>query len=132
MSDPSLTGMSRGRLQKLARALEVLHHNQVQDRQHERRVAAGKKPHAFRAGRPAQLSFADRVLATILHLRLSIPEQALAVMFANSQTNMRRLLTETRHLLEQHGTTVEPVTPSKPITELIAKALDQPHTKRSK
>lgn len=125
LTHPDLTGMPRRQLHKLTRTLESLHHNAIRDRQQERRLAAGKKHHAFRAGRPVQLAFADRVLATILHLRLSLPEETLAPVFDSNRTTIRRALRETKQLLKQHGTTIEPTTPSAPLTDLITKTIKQ-------
>jgi hypothetical protein len=130
VAHPSLTGMTTPQLRKLTHDLEALHHNGIQDRQRQRRITAGKKPHATRSGRPAQLAFADRVLATILHLRLSLPAESLAPVFASNPSIIRRAITETKQLLNQHGTTIEPITPSAPLAELLDKATKQPTSTR--
>jgi hypothetical protein len=119
LSDPTLTGMTRKQLDKLTQALETLHHKKIQQQQHQQHVAAGRKPHAFRSGRPAQLAFPDRVLATILHLRLSLPDHALAPIFSSNRSTIRRIISETRQLLQQHGTTIEPITSSAPLTDFL-------------
>jgi hypothetical protein len=49
-------------------------------------------------------------VATVLHLRLSLPDDALAHLPGTSRTTMRRALTEIRDLLGQHGHRIEPVT----------------------
>jgi len=49
-------------------------------------------------------------VATVLHLRLSLPEDVLAHLFGTSRTTIRRALAETRELLDQHGYRIEPVT----------------------
>ena len=49
-------------------------------------------------------------MATVLHLRLSLPDDTLAHLFGTSRSTMRRALDETRHLLDQHGHRIEPVT----------------------
>jgi hypothetical protein len=49
-------------------------------------------------------------VATALHLRLSLPDDTLAHLFSTSLTTIRRALTEIRHLLDQHGHRIEPVT----------------------
>ncbi len=54
--------------------------------------------------------FPDRVVATVLHLRLSLPDDTLAHLFGTSRTTIRRALTEVRDLLDQHGHRIEPVT----------------------
>ncbi len=135
LSHPSLTGMTHQDLHKLTNALEALHHNETQDRQRnqrQRRVAAGKKPHAPRSGRPPRLAFPDRVLATILHLRLSLPEDTLASMFASNRTTIRRAIHETRQLLDRRGIAIEPITPSAPLADLLHAAdavTEPPHHK---
>lgn len=122
--------MTHQDLHKLTSALEALHHNETQDRQHQRRIAAGKKPHALQSGRPPQIAFPDRVLATVLHLRLSLPEDTLAPMFTSNRTTIRRAIHETRQLLDHHGTTIEPITPSAALIDLLlaaSTAAKQPH-----
>jgi hypothetical protein len=49
-------------------------------------------------------------VATVLHLRLSLPNDTLAHLFGASRTTMRRALAEIRDLLDQHGYRIEPVT----------------------
>jgi Rhodopirellula transposase DDE domain len=130
LAHPVLTGMSQQDLQHLTTALAALRHNLIQDRQHQRRVAAGKKPHAPRPGRPVQFAFADRLLATILHLRLQLPETTLTTMFATSRSSIRRAISETRQLLDQHGVTINAITPSAPILDLLNAAATDTATSR--
>ena len=49
-------------------------------------------------------------MATVLHLRLTLPDDTLARLFRTSRATIRRALTQTRHLLDQHGYVIEPVT----------------------
>ena len=49
-------------------------------------------------------------MATVLHLRLALPDDTLAHLFGASRTTMRRALAEIRDLLGQHGHRIEPVT----------------------
>jgi L-lactate utilization protein LutB len=65
-------------------------------------------------------------LATILHLRLSLPDHALAPMFASNRSTIRRVISETQQLLQQHGTTIEPITPSTPLTDFLTTAKIKP------
>nr|WP_281425943.1 ISAzo13 family transposase [Polymorphospora rubra] len=122
LTHPTLTGMPRQDLQQMITTLEALRGNLMQDRQHQRRVAAGKKPHAPRPGRPARFTFADRVLVTVLHLRLQLPETTLATMFTTSRSSIRRAISETRQLLDQHGTTIDAITPTASILDLLTTA----------
>jgi hypothetical protein len=43
------------------------------------------------------------------------------VLFASSRGTIRRTITQTRQLLDQHGTTIEPATLPVPLAALIAK-----------
>ena len=49
-------------------------------------------------------------MATVLHLRLALPDDTLAHLLGTSRTTIRRALTEIRDLLDQHGHHIEPVT----------------------
>jgi hypothetical protein len=55
-------------------------------------------------------------VATVLHLRLSLPDDTLAHLLGTSRSTIGRALTEIRDLLDQHEYHVEPVTapPSLP------------------
>jgi hypothetical protein len=49
-------------------------------------------------------------VATVLHLRLALPDDILAHLLGTSRTTMRRALAEIRDLLDQHQYRIEPVT----------------------
>ena len=49
-------------------------------------------------------------MATVLHLRLSLPDDTLAHLFGTSRSTIRRALTEIRDLLDQHEYHIEPAT----------------------
>ncbi len=72
LSDPALTGMSRQQLSDLTDTLAV-------DGDTKR-------------GRPPRLAFPDQVLATVLHLRVALAAEPLAVLFHSSRTAMHRTL----------------------------------------
>jgi hypothetical protein len=108
---PELTGLATAELDELITQLAAL--RQAQREQHAHGHHAGHKP---RSGRPPAFPFPDRVIATLLHLRLALPEETLAHLFGTSRTTIRRTLAEVRDLLGQHGHVIEPVTapPSMP------------------
>jgi hypothetical protein len=54
-------------------------------------------------------------------MRLSLPEDALTELFASSRGTIRRVIAQTRQLLDQHDTAIEPVTLPVPLTDLITK-----------
>ncbi|GKQ40730.1 transposase family protein [Streptomyces sp. A012304] len=66
LSDPALTGLAPHQLQHLSETL----------------AAKGDT----RRGRPPRLTFADQVLATVLHLRVNLDAEPLAVLFSSSRT----------------------------------------------
>ncbi len=105
---PELTGLSPGELDGLIAQLAAL--RQAQREQRARSHPAGDARHKPRPGRPPVFSFPDRVVATVLHLRLALPDDTLAHLFGASRTTMRRALAEIRDLLDQHGHRIEPVT----------------------
>lgn len=82
LSDPTLTGMTHRQLNGLTRTL-------APDGDTQR-------------GRPPRLAFPEQVLATVLHLRVALAAEPLAVLFGSSRTAMHRALLKNRRLLEAH------------------------------
>jgi DDE family transposase/DDE superfamily endonuclease len=105
---PELTGLAPAEMDELIAQLAAL--RQAQREQRARSHPASDARHKPRSGRPPVFPFPDRVVATVLHLRLSLPDDTLAHLFGTSRTTMGRALTQTRHLLDQHGHRIEPVT----------------------
>lgn len=90
LSDPALTGLAPHQLQHLTETL----------------AAKGDTRH----GRPPRLTFADQVLATMLHLHVNLAAEPLAVLFNSSRTAMHGTLLKIRRLLEAQGITIAPAT----------------------
>ncbi|MFF3313799.1 ISAzo13 family transposase [Streptomyces sp. NPDC002952] len=113
LSDPALTGMSRQQLDALTGTLAL--------------------NGDMRRGRPPRLTFPEQVLATVLHLRIALAAEPLAVLFGSSRTAMHRTLLKNRKLLEAHGITIPPATtPPIVLAALKARVLAQtgePHNK---
>jgi Rhodopirellula transposase DDE domain len=105
---PELTGLATGQMDELIARLAALRQAQREDK--ARNHPASDARHKPRSGRPPIFPFPDRVVATVLHLRLSLPDDTLAHLFGTSRTTMRRALAEARGLLDQHGYRIEPVT----------------------
>jgi hypothetical protein len=106
LSDPALTGLAPHQLQHLIHTL----------------APAGDT----RRGRPPRLTFADQVLATVLHLRVNLAAEPLAVLFNSSRTAMHRTLLKIRQLLEAQGITISPAaTPPAVLTALRARVATQ-------
>ncbi|WUK17519.1 hypothetical protein OHT17_51305 [Streptomyces sp. NBC_00371] len=109
LSDPALTGMSRQQLDDLTETL----------------APDGDT----RRGRPPRLSFPEQVLATVLHLRVALAAEPLAVLFASSRTAMHRTLLKNRRLLMLHGIVIPPATtPPAALAALQARVHDQAGT----
>jgi hypothetical protein len=64
-------------------------------------------------------------VATVLHLRLSLPDDTLAHLLGTSRTTIRRALTEIRDLLDQHEYHIEPVTAPPGLPERIPSYIPQ-------
>jgi transposase len=90
LTHPALTGMSRRQLDALTETL----------------AADGDT----QRGRPPKLTFPDQILATVLHLRVALAAEPLAVLFGSSRTAMHRTLLKNRRLLESHGIAIAPAT----------------------
>src|SRR6266487_3765684 len=128
---PELTGLAPGDLDQLIAQLAAL--RQAQREQRARRHPASDARHKPRSGRPPLFPFPDRVVATVLHLRLSLPDDTLAHLLGTSRTTIRRALTEIQDLLDQHGHRIEPVTspPGLPahIPPYVPQTADNPENK---
>ncbi|WP_406066273.1 ISAzo13-like element transposase-related protein [Streptomyces sp. NBC_01077] len=113
LSDPELTGLTPHQLQNLIHIL-----------------AAKGLP---RRGRPPRLTFADQVLATVLHLRVNLAAEPLAVLFNSSRTAMHRTLLKIRKLLEAQGIIISPaVIPPTALPALRARVAAQSSSPNSK
>ncbi|MDQ1032768.1 hypothetical protein QF035_010350 [Streptomyces umbrinus] len=111
--DPALTGMPRQQLDALTETLAL--------------------DGEVRRGRPPRLTFPEQVLATVLHLRVALAAEPLAVLFGSSRTAMHRTLLKNRKLLESNSVVIPPATtPPLLLAALHARILAQtgePHNK---
>ncbi len=101
LQDPELTGMTRQQftelIDALAPALEVQRERVLRTRRgHERLVASG-------TGAKAKLTPADRILATVLHLRKLATMDLLGQLFGVTAMTISRAKQEVHPLLEAHG-----------------------------
>jgi DDE superfamily endonuclease/Helix-turn-helix of DDE superfamily endonuclease len=112
LSHPCFTGLSRQHLGRLIAELadpwSAAHQAALQQRRgHGRRRAAG-------AGPKPRLVFCDRVLVTLVTLRLQLPHQALAVLYGVDRATITRAVHELRPLLAARGFAV----PDQPAVRL--------------
>ncbi|MFG2887319.1 ISAzo13 family transposase [Streptomyces sp. NPDC048297] len=113
LSEPGLTGMSRQQLRDLTDTLAV--------------------DGDVKRGRPPRLEFPDQVLAAVLHLRVALAAEPLAVLFDSSRTAMHRTLLKIRTLLKAHGIVIPPATtPPSALTALQARVRAQSGDPNSK
>ncbi|MFH9979402.1 ISAzo13 family transposase [Streptomyces sp. NPDC017179] len=106
LSDPALTGMTRQQLNDLTGTLS----------------SNGD----VKRGRPPRLGFPDQVLAAVLHLRVSLAAEPLAVLFGSSRTAMHRTLLKIRRLLKAHDVVIPPaVSPPAALATLQARVRAQ-------
>jgi transposase len=101
LQDSELTGMTRQQLGELVNtltpALEVQREQVLRTRRgHERLVAPG-------TGAKAKLAPADRILATVLHLRKLATMELLGQLFGVTAMTISRAKRQVRPLLEAHG-----------------------------
>jgi DDE superfamily endonuclease/Helix-turn-helix of DDE superfamily endonuclease len=101
LSHPCFTGISRQHLGELIAELAdpwTAQHEAAlrQRRGHGRRRGAG-------AGPKRRLAFCDRVLVTLVQLRLQLPHQALAVLYRVDRSSVTRAVHEVRPLLAARG-----------------------------
>ncbi len=101
LSHPCFTGLSRQHLGELTAELAdpwtAAHQGALLKRRgHPRQRAVGAGPHH-------QLVFCDRVLVTLVQLRLQLPHQALAVLYGVDRSTITRAIHELRPLLAKRG-----------------------------
>ncbi|WP_405624292.1 transposase family protein [Streptomyces sp. NBC_00076] len=101
LQDPALTGMTRQQLNELIAtltpALELQREQTLRTRRgHERLAAPG-------TGAKAKLTPAERILATVLHLRKLATMDLLGQLFGVTAPTISRAKQEVHPLLEAHG-----------------------------
>ncbi len=105
LSDPALTGMTR-QLNDLTETLS--------------------SDGDVKRGRPPRLDFPEQVLAAVLHLRVALAAEPLAVLFGSSRAAMHRTLLKIRRLLTAHGIVIPPAaTPPAALAVLQARVRAQ-------
>jgi len=104
---PALTGLPAQDWDALTAALMKLHDQQRETSLHKRR---GYRPRrtAPGTGRRPVLTLADRLLATVLHQRLALPQAAVATLFSVRPETINKRIRDIRQLLEQAGYTIQP------------------------
>ena len=114
---PAVTGLPTPTWDALITTITTLHQDQREAELDNRR---GHRPRRTRsgAGRRPVLTLADRLLATVLHHRLALPQVTLAALFSVHPQTINRRIQDTRHLLEQAGHTIAPAEPLATLDDL--------------
>jgi hypothetical protein len=104
---PALTGLPAPQWDALIAALMTLHHQQRETSLDTRR---GHRPRltAPGTGRRPVLTLADRLLATLLHHRLALPQVAIAALFSVRAETINKRIRDIRQLLNQAGHIIQP------------------------
>src|SRR5262249_31047689 len=104
---PALTGLPAPQWDALITTLLTLHDQQREASLDKRR---GHRPRltAPGTGRRPGLTLADRLLATILHQRLALPQVAIAALFSVRPETINKRIRDIRQLLSQAGHTIQP------------------------
>ena len=104
---PALTGLPAPQWDALIATLMTLHDQQRETSLNQRR---GHRPRltAPGTGRRPVLTLADRLLATILHQRLALPQVAIAALFSVRPETINKRIRDIRQLLDQAGHAIPP------------------------
>ncbi|MEU9800352.1 transposase family protein [Streptomyces sp. NPDC051000] len=101
MSHPAFCGLSRQHLGELIEELAPRWDARCESVRRERRQGARRRQAG--AGPKYELVFADRVLATLVHLRTGLSHEALAVIYEVGSSTIGRAISEIRPLLAERG-----------------------------
>ena len=104
---PALTGLPAQQWDALITTLMTLHDQQREASLDKRR---GHRPRltAPGTGRRPILTLADRLLATVLHQHLALPQVAIAALFGVRPETISKRIRDIRQLLGQTGHTIQP------------------------
>jgi hypothetical protein len=107
LAHPVLTGLPTPDWGTLISTLMPLHDQQ---READLDTRRGNRPRvtAPGTGRRPGLTLADRLLATLLHHRLALPQTAVAALFNVRPETINRRIRQIRQLLQQAGHTIHP------------------------
>ncbi|MFI6505681.1 ISAzo13 family transposase [Nonomuraea typhae] len=104
---PTLTGLPPREWGQLIDQLTVLRHAQREAELYHQR--GGPRQVAAGAGRHPSLTLPERLLITVLHHRLGLPQAVLADLFKVTLMTANRAIRQIRPLLEQAAHTITPV-----------------------
>jgi hypothetical protein len=120
LTHPALTGLSPTAWDELITKLAVPRDAQREAILHNRR--GGSRQAASGPGRRPTMTLADRVAATLIRDRFSLPAKDIAALFNVTVTTINKVIRETRQLLEQIKHVTEPSIPLTTLAEFNAYA----------
>jgi hypothetical protein len=100
-SHPALTGISRSHLAELLQEIHPKWQARHESELHNQR--GGERKRAAGAGRKPKLEFVDRVLVTLVHLRLAMPHAVLAELYDVDRSTVSVAIRGIRFLLAARG-----------------------------
>ncbi|HET9007113.1 MAG TPA: ISAzo13 family transposase [Actinomycetes bacterium] len=113
---PALTGMDTEQFDALVADLATAHATQRENQLDQRRGGKPRTVGGPTTGRPPTLTLGDRLLATILHYRMRLPQVTIAELFTVTPMTINRRIRDIRQILTAAGHTITPT--SKPLTNL--------------
>ena len=105
---PALTGLPAAERDALTTALMSLHDQQREASLDKRRGNRPRLKAGPGTGRRPVLTLADRLLATVLHYRLALPQVAIAALFGVQPETVNKRIRDIRQLLDQAGHAIRP------------------------
>ncbi|WP_196218142.1 ISAzo13-like element transposase-related protein, partial [Streptomyces blattellae] len=105
---PALTGLPAEEWTKLITTLTALHEDQRETHLDKRRGHRPRIKGGPLTGRRPLLTLADRLLATLLHQRLGLPQVAIARLFTVTPETINRRIRDIRQLLDTAGHVIHP------------------------
>lgn len=116
LSHPAFTGISRNHLDRLVAELADPFAAAREGRLHQRR--GGRQRHRWPgAGHPETLTLRDRLLCTLVWLRLALPHQAIAVLYGVERSMVSKAIAQMRPLLANRGFATKPLARPNPHSE---------------
>src|SRR3954447_20701199 len=105
---PALTGMEAEQFESLVGELAAAHATQREGQLDERRGGRPRIVGGPTTGRPPTLTLGDRLLATVLHHRMRLPQVAIATLFTVTPMTINRRIRDIRQILAATGHAISP------------------------
>jgi hypothetical protein len=114
ISNRRITGLTAGVIAELVVEIGRLWHER-----HQARPASRPRKRALGSGAKHRLVFADRLLATLVHLRHGVTHDVLACWYGADRSTITRAVNEVRPLLAERGCPVSPDVRLRSLAEAV-------------